>query len=78
MKINATNSYSKIYEEKEKKQKAEEKAELKSKEAKSDSLELSPEVLKYGPIKSRIKQGFYENNDILNKISEKLLKDLEL
>lgn len=47
MKINATNSYNKIYEDKEKKQKAEAKSEVESKEVKSDSLELSTEVLKY-------------------------------
>lgn len=78
MKINATNSYNKIYEDKAKKQKADEKPGVDSKEAKTDSLELSPEVLKYGPIKSRIKQGFYENENVLNEISEKLLNDLKL
>ena len=78
MKINATNSYNKIYEDKEKKQKVEAKSEVESKEVKSDSLELSTEVLKYGPIKTKIKQGFYENDKILNEISEKLLKELNL
>jgi len=57
MKINATNSYNKIYEDKEKKQLAEEKS---------------------APIKSRIKKGFCENDDVLNKISEKLLNELKL
>lgn len=78
MKINATNSFNKIYEDKERKQRAEEKSGVESKEAKTDSLELSAEVLKYGPIKSRIKQGFYENENVLNEISEKLLKELKL
>lgn len=78
MKINPTNSYNQIYEDKEKKQKAEEKSNIEAKGVKSDSLELSPEVLKYGPIKSRIKQGFYENENVLNEISEKLLRELKL
>lgn len=78
MKINPTNSYSKIYEDKARKAKTEEKESLESKKAKNDSLELSPEILKYGPIKSRIKQGFYENENVLNEVSEKLLRELNL
>lgn len=78
MKINPTNSFGKIYEDKLRKAKSEEKDNLESKKVKNDSLELSPEILKYGPIKSRIKQGFYENENVLNEVSEKLLRDLNL
>lgn len=78
MKINPTNTYHQIYEDKTKKAKSEEKDNLDSKKVKSDSLELSPEILKYGPIKNRIKEGFYENEEVLNKVSEKLLRELNL
>jgi hypothetical protein len=78
MKINPTNSYNQIYEDKVRKAKTEEQESTESKKVKNDSLELSPEVLKYGPIQSKIKEGFYENEDVLNKVSEKLLRELKL
>ena len=77
MKINPTNSYNKIYDDSQKKKDVEKKDKSSTSSQKSDSLELSPEALKFAPIKEKIKQGFYENEDVLNKISEKLLNDLE-
>lgn len=77
MKINPTNAYNKIYEEKEKKKDLESKEDTSVSASKSDKLELSPEALKFAPIKEKIKQGFYENEDVLNKISEKLLREIE-
>lgn len=77
MKINPTNSYNKIYEDSQKKKDVEKKEKSSTSSTKSDSLELSPEALKFAPIKEKIKQGFYENESVLDKISEKLLKDIE-
>ena len=77
MKINPTNSYNKIYEEREKKKDLESKEGISTSASKSDKLELSAEALKFAPIKDKIKQGFYENEDVLNKISEKLLNEIE-
>jgi hypothetical protein len=41
-----------------------------------DKLEISLEAIKLQPIKQKIAEGFYENQEVLDKVSERLLKEI--
>lgn len=43
---------------------------------KSDTLELSAEVLKFQPIKKKIEEGFYNNPEIIRQVAEKIDDEL--
>ncbi len=42
----------------------------------SDKLEISADSLKLGPIKAKVVQGFYDNPNVLDKVSKKLYNEL--
>jgi isocitrate lyase len=44
---------------------------------KADSLTLSEEAQKFAPIKKRIAEGFYNSNEVLENVAQKLDKDIQ-
>lgn len=42
----------------------------------SDKLEISADSLKLGPIKAKVAQGFYDNPEVLQKVSQKLYNEV--
>jgi hypothetical protein len=44
--------------------------------AKSDTLELSAEALKFQPIKKKIEEGFYDKPEIIRQVAEKIDDEL--
>lgn len=77
MTIKPINSLGKAYESSNKDSKVKKEESQRIKSVKNDKLELSTDALKLASVKQRIKEGFYENESVLDEVAKKLLYDIE-